>query len=51
MPKYDCRIVLKLTDLKNVKILKFDKTQDDKKYMHIEITEPDEQVSVKPVLK
>ena len=35
VPKYDCRVVLKLTDMKNIKVLKFEKTQDDKKYMHV----------------
>lgn len=39
VPKYDCRVVLKLTDMKNIKVLKFEKTQEDKKYMHVEVSE------------
>lgn len=42
-------MVLKLTDMKNIKVLKFDKTQEDKKYMHVEVSE--EEVSMKLVLK
>lgn len=29
--------MLKLKDLKNLKVLKCDKTQDDKKYMQVEV--------------
>ncbi len=35
VPKYDCRMILKFTDLKNLKVLKFEKTLEDKKYMHV----------------
>ena len=46
VPKYDCRIVLKLTDLKRVKVLKY---EADKKYMHVEVSSED--FSTKLVLK